>query len=205
MREITATGQSVEEAIQSGLAQLHVTKEQVEINIIDEGKKGIFGIFGTRPSIVKLTIKINPVDAAKEFLTSICKTMDIDIQIESKTDGKHVLFQITSDKAGLLIGKRGQTLNALQLLTQLVLNKNSEEYMTIRLDAENYREKREASLIQLANRIAARAIRENKEISLEPMPSFERKVIHAALATNKHIKTYSEGTDPHRHLVISPK
>lgn len=205
MREITATGQSVEEAIQLGLAQLHVTKEQVEINIIDEGKKGIFGIFGTRPSIVKLTIKINPVDAAKEFLTSICKTMDIDIQIESKTDGKHVLFQITSDKAGLLIGKRGQTLNALQLLTQLVLNKNSEEYMTIRLDAENYREKREASLIQLANRIAARAIRENKEISLEPMPSFERKVIHAALATNKHIKTYSEGTDPHRHLVISPK
>lgn len=205
MREITVTSQSVEEAIKSGLTQLNVTKEQVDINIIDKGKKGIFGIFGTRPSIVKLTIKVNPVDSAIEFLINVCKTMGIDVQIESKTDGKNVLFQITSDKAGLLIGKRGQTLNALQLLTQLVLNKNSEEYLTITLDAENYREKREDSLIQLANRIAARAIREKKEISLEPMPSFERKVIHAALATNKDVKTYSEGKDPHRHLVISPK
>lgn len=205
MKEITATGQTVEEAIEKGISQLKVSREKVDIKVIDEGKKGIFGIFGSRLAIVKLTVNVDPVMEAKQFLTDICNQMDVEVNIESKIDGKYVYFQLNSDKTGLLIGKRGQTLNALQILTQVVLNRYSDEFMNVILNAENYREKREETLVLLANRLANKVIKEKKEISLEPMPSFERKIIHAALANNEKIKTYSVGTDPHRHLVISPK
>ncbi|AWI14075.1 RNA-binding cell elongation regulator Jag/EloR [Caldifermentibacillus hisashii] len=205
MKELTATGQTVEEAIEKGISQLKVSREKVDIKVIDEGKKGIFGIFGSRLAIVKLTVNVDPVMEAKQFLTDVCKQMDVEVNIESTIDGKYVYFQLNSDKTGLLIGKRGQTLNALQILTQVVLNRFSEEFMNVILNAENYREKREETLVLLANRLANKVIKEKKEISLEPMPSFERKIIHAALADNEKIKTYSVGTDPHRHLVISPK
>jgi len=205
VKEITATGQTVEEAIEKGINQLKVSREKVDIKVIDEGKKGIFGIFGSRLAIVKLTVHVDPVMEAKQFLTDICNQMDVEVNIESTIDGKYVYFQLNSDKTGLLIGKRGQTLNALQILTQVVLNRYSDEFMNVILNAENYREKREETLVLLANRLANKVIKEKKEISLEPMPSFERKIIHAALANNEKIKTYSVGTDPHRHLVISPK
>lgn len=205
MKELTATGQTVEEAIEKGISQLKVSREKVDIKVIDEGKKGIFGIFGSRLAIVKLTVNVDPVMEAKQFLSDVCKQMDVEVNIESTIDGKYVYFQLNSDKTGLLIGKRGQTLNALQILTQVVLNRFSEEFMNVILNAENYREKREETLVLLANRLANKVIKEKKEISLEPMPSFERKIIHAALANNEKIKTYSVGTDPHRHLVISPK
>jgi spoIIIJ-associated protein len=205
VKEITATGQTVEEAIEKGISQLKVSREKVDIKVIDEGKKGIFGIFGSRLAIVKLTVHVDPVMEAKQFLTDICNQMDVEVNIESTIDGKYVYFQLNSDKTGLLIGKRGQTLNALQILTQVVLNRYSDEFMNVILNAENYREKREETLVLLANRLANKVIKEKKEISLEPMPSFERKIIHAALANNEKIKTYSVGTDPHRHLVISPK
>lgn len=205
MKELTATGQTVEEAIEKGISQLKVSREKVDIKVIDEGKKGIFGIFGSRLAIVKLTVNVDPEMEAKQFLSDVCKQMDVEVNIESTIDGKYVYFQLNSDKTGLLIGKRGQTLNALQILTQVVLNRFSEEFMNVILNAENYREKREETLVLLANRLANKVIKEKKEISLEPMPSFERKIIHAALADNEKIKTYSVGTDPHRHLVISPK
>jgi spoIIIJ-associated protein len=205
VKELTATGQTVEEAIEKGISQLKVSREKVDIKVIDEGKKGIFGIFGSRLAIVKLTVNVDPVMEAKQFLSDVCKQMDVEVNIESTIDGKYVYFQLNSDKTGLLIGKRGQTLNALQILTQVVLNRFSEEFMNVILNAENYREKREETLVLLANRLANKVIKEKKEISLEPMPSFERKIIHAALADNEKIKTYSVGTDPHRHLVISPK
>ena len=205
MKELTATGQTVEEAIEKGISQLKVSREKVDIKVIDEGKKGIFGIFGSRLAIVKLTVNVDPVMEAKQFLSDVCKQMDVEVNIESTIDGKYVYFQLNSDKTGLLIGKRGQTLNALQILTQVVLNRFSEEFMNVILNAENYREKREETLVLLANRLANKVIKEKKEISLEPMPSFERKIIHAALADNEKIKKYSVGTDPHRHLVISPK
>ena len=131
--------------------------------------------------------------------------MQISIEIESRIEGKYVYFDIISEKTGLIIGKRGQTLNALQSLAQLVLNKHTESFMIISLDAENYRKRREDSLAQLANRVAKQAVREKREVSLEPMPSFERKIIHAALSEHKNIKTYSVGNEPHRHLVVSPK
>ncbi|MCH6268643.1 RNA-binding cell elongation regulator Jag/EloR [Neobacillus citreus] len=204
MKQVTATGQTVEEAVESALAQLKTSKDRTEINIIDEGKKGIFGIFGSRPAVVKVTVIHDPIEEAKKLLMQVGEQMGAPVSIDVKRDGKQVLFVMTGEKIALLIGKRGQTLNSLQYLTQLVINRHSEQYFTVILDAEDYRNRRNETLIQLANRLAQKAVQTGKDVALEPMPSYERKVIHTALSENKRVKTSSDGTEPHRHVVISP-
>jgi len=204
VKQVTATGQTVDEAVNSALSQLQTTRDLVEITIIDEGKKGLFGVFGSRPAVIKATIKIDPIDEAKSFLIKVCKEMNASTQIDIRKDGKIVYFDLSSEKSALLIGKRGQTLNSLQYLTQLVLNKYTNQYLTIILDCENYRKKRMETLIELANKLANQAIRTKKEVALEPMPSYERKIIHTALSHNEKVSTYSTGNEPNRHIVISP-
>jgi spoIIIJ-associated protein len=204
VKQVTATGTTVEEAVKSALAQLQTTKERVEITIVDEGKKGIFGIFGARPAIVKAVLKQDPIEEAKKFLLDISEKMGAPIEIEVIGEGRNIQFILTGEKIALLIGKRGQTLNSLQYLTQLVINRYSDQYINVLLDAEDYRKRRNDTLIQLAERLAQKALKTGQNVALEPMPSYERKVIHAALAENKRVKTYSSGNDPHRHLVISP-
>jgi spoIIIJ-associated protein len=204
VKQVTATGQTVEEAVESALAQLKTTKDRADVNIIDEGKKGIFGIFGSRPAVVKVTIIIDPIEEAKKFLTQVSTQMGAEVEVEAKQDGKQVHLVLSGEKIALLIGKRGQTLNSLQYLTQLVINRHSEQYLTVILDAEDYRNRRSETLIQLAQRLAQKAIKTGKDVALEPMPSYERKVIHTALAENKRVKTLSDGTEPHRHVVIAP-
>lgn len=204
MKQVTATGQTVVEAVESALAQLNTTQDRAEVSIIDEGKKGIFGIFGSRPAIVKVTMKMDPIEEAKNFLIQVGEKMGAPISIEVKQEGKHVLFKLSGEKIALLIGKRGQTLNSLQYLTQLVINRFSDHYYTVILDAEDYRRRRNDTLVQLAHRLAEKAIKTGKHVSLEPMPSYERKVIHTALAENRRIKTFSDGAEPHRYVVITP-
>lgn len=205
MKQVTATGQTVDEAINSALSQLQTTREYVDITIIDQGKKGLFGVFGARPAVIKATVKIDPVEEAKKFLMNVCQEMNAPIEINTRKEGKNIYFDIVSDKSALLIGKRGQTLNSLQYLTQLVLNKYTKHYFTVILDVENYRQKRMETLIELANKLANQAVRTNKEISLEPMPSYERKIIHTTLSNHEQVMTYSTGTEPNRYIVISPK
>ncbi len=204
MKQVTATGQTVEEAVKSALAQLQISKDRTDIDIIDEGKKGLFGIFGTRPAVVKVTVIIDPIEEAKKFLTQVSEQMGAPAEIEIKREGKHVHLIMTGEKIALLIGKRGQTLNSLQYLTQLVLNRFSNQYLTVILDAEDYRKRRNETLIQLAHRLAQKAVKSGKDVTLEPMPSYERKVIHAALSDNRRVKTISDGSEPHRFIVISP-
>lgn len=204
MKQVTATGQNVDEAVESALAQLKTTKDRTEIDVIDEGKKGIFGLFGTRPAVVKVTVKIDAVEEAVKYLKEVGEQMGAPIEIDVKKEGKTVLLTMSGEKIALLIGKRGQTLNSLQFLTQLVMNRYSDQYSTVVLDAEDYRQRRNDTLIQLAERLAQKAVRTGQTVALEPMPSYERKVIHTALMSNKKIKTYSDGTEPHRHIVIAP-
>ncbi|MFP5116297.1 RNA-binding cell elongation regulator Jag/EloR [Bacillaceae bacterium C204] len=204
MKQVTATGQTVEEAVKSALAQLQISKDRTDIDIIDKGKKGIFGIFGSRPAVVKVTVVIDPIEEAKKFLTQVSEQMGAPAEIEIKREGKHVHFIMTGEKIALLIGKRGQTLNSLQYLTQLVLNRFSNQYLTVILDAEDYRKRRNETLVQLAHRLAGKALKSGKDVTLEPMPSYERKVIHAALSDNRRVKTFSDGSEPHRFIVISP-
>ena len=145
------------------------------------------------------------VEEAKTYLKQIAEDMKIDdLTIDTVQDGKYVTLRLESKKAAVLIGKRGQTLNALQQLSQLVANKYSNQFLMIQLDVENYRERRQESLEQLAERMADKAIRTGKKVEFEPMPSYERKVIHHALSRRLDIETVSVGTDPNRYLVIEP-
>ncbi|WP_391206044.1 RNA-binding cell elongation regulator Jag/EloR [Psychrobacillus sp. L4] len=244
MNQITQTAPTKEKAITVALEKLGVSKQEVTITVLDEGKKGFLG-FGVKPAVVQVTVlkndkKIEEVlhvidkleestkennihtinnsdemnspftnnDAIEEtvnYILEIGKEMKIDdLSVTQKKDGKFVYLHLNSKKAALLIGKRGQTLNALESLSQLVANKFSNSFIIIKLDVGNYRERRQESLEQLAERMADKAVRTGIKVEFEPMSSFERKIIHNALSVRVDIETYSVGTDPNRYLVIEP-
>jgi spoIIIJ-associated protein len=204
VRELTASGQTVEEAVQSALEQLNTTRDRVEIEVIDEGKKGLLGVFGSKRAYVKVKIKKNPIEAAENFIHEVAKNMNINVEIATTVEGNHVTFEMNAENIALLIGKRGQTLNAFQYLVHLALNRDSDEYYSVTLDAEGYRGRRKETLESLAGKMADKAVRLNKKVALEPMPAFERKIIHSALQDHENITTYSDGAEPHRHIVIKP-
>ncbi len=205
VREVTVTGQNVEEAVQSALAKLEVSEERVDVVIVENGKKGLFGLFGARPAVVKVTVKRDPVEESKRFLEDVSQKMGVKALVEVKQDGKHVEFKLSGEKIALLIGKRGQTLNALQYLTQLFINRDSDQFWTVIVDAEEYRLRRKQTLEHLAKRLADKSVAIRKKVALEPMPSFERKILHSILTKDHRINSHSEGKDPHRHIVIEPK
>ncbi|EMA6343429.1 RNA-binding cell elongation regulator Jag/EloR [Bacillus cytotoxicus] len=205
MSIITAKGQTVELAVQDALRQLKVSKEQVDINIIDEGKRGFLGLIGNRPAVVEVIVKKDPIQEAEEYLRNVVQAMGADVAITKKVKGRDVEFTLSGKNVGVLIGKRGHTLNSLQYLTNLVANRSTKQYVGITIDAENYRSKRKDTLESLSYRLAKQVASTKKNVVLEPMPSFERKIIHQALANHPNVITSSEGKDPHRHVVISPK
>ncbi|MGG0775396.1 RNA-binding cell elongation regulator Jag/EloR [Bacillus rugosus] len=206
MRNVTAAGRNVDEAVQSGLQELELTKDKVEITVIEEGNKGFLGIFGKKQAVVKLVEKIDPIQQAKAYLQTIVEAIAGKSDVTVQENKKSVSFHITGEKAALLIGKRGQTLNALETLTQLALNRYPGQYKNVTVDAENYRSKRKDTLSQLAIRLADQVLKTKKTVHLEPMPSSERKIIHDTLSGYDHqIKTYSMGEGENRHLVISHK
>ncbi len=205
MREITASGQTIEEAIGSALQQLDIGRDRADIEVIDEGKKGLFGIFGSARAVVKVREKTNHIEETEQFLNEVAKNMGLDVSIETVVEEGHVTYTLAGEKIAILIGKRGRTLNALQYLTQLVLNKNVDEYFKVTVDAEGYRKRREETLIELAQKMREKALRVKGKVALEPMPAYERKVIHSSLQGSNDITTYSDGVEPHRHIVIQPK
>ena len=204
MKQVTASGQTVEDAVQSALQQLSITRDQANIEIIDEGKKGMFGIFGSKRAIVKVTIKEDPIDLATKYLTEITQAFSDEITIKVSRYENDVTFDLSGEKIAMIIGKRGQTLNAIQHLVQVMLNRHSKDYYRIVVDAEGYRSRRKETLIQLAERLADKAIKIKKQVTLEPMPSFERKIIHSALQDHLGVETYSDGSDPNRFVIIKP-
>ncbi|KXS86865.1 protein jag [Listeria sp. FSL L7-0233] len=203
MRDLTAQGSNVEEAIQNALATLETTRDKVEVEVLDEGKKGIFGI-GSRLAMVKVIEKEDGIQVAIDYLLDVATKMGAVITIDVEEVGKDVKLQIKGDSLGMLIGKHGQTLNALQYLTQLIANKTTSQYKNIIVNVGDYRERRHETLVILANKMADKALKTKRAVHLEPMPSFERKIIHAILSENEQIETHSEGRDPYRYIVIKP-
>ncbi|ODE10993.1 RNA-binding cell elongation regulator Jag/EloR [Listeria monocytogenes] len=203
MRDITAQGSNVEEAIQNALATLETTRDKVEVEVLDEGKKGIFGI-GSRLAMVKVIEKEDGIQVAIDYLLDVATKMGAVITIDVEEVGKDVKLQIKGDSLGMLIGKHGQILNALQYLTQLIANKTTSQYKNIIVNVGDYRERRHETLVILANKMADKALKTKRAVHLEPMPSFERKIIHAILSENEQIETHSEGRDPYRYIVIKP-
>lgn len=200
---MTAQGSNVEEAIQNALATLETTRDKVEVEVLDEGKKGIFGI-GSRLAMVKVIEKEDGIQVAIDYLLDVATKMGAVITIDVEEVGKDVKLQIKGESLGMLIGKHGQTLNALQYLSQLIANKTTSQYKNIIVNVGDYRERRHETLVLLANKMADKALKTKRAVHLEPMPSFERKIIHAILSENEQIETHSEGRDPYRYIVIKP-
>ncbi len=308
MKTYESSAKSIEEAISSGLEHLGVSIGEVTIDILEEGSKGLFGLFGSRLAKVRLTlkeqeeeslwssltrenekpavreakprqesvkkeqpkreqpkkeavkaevkreepkkeapaekklavkvpakevqapVKVNrPVEAkptvpsepvapapqadpaapegkAQQFLQTLTTLMGVNVSVAVSRDAEgNVLVNMQGDTLGILIGRRGETLDALQYLTSLMVNKGSDQYIRVTLDTENYRAKREEALTRLANRMANRAVKTGRKVVLEPMNPYERRILHSALQTNDAVTTHSEGEEPNRHVVITLK
>ncbi len=304
MNTYEASAKTVEEAIAAGLEALGVSISDVTVDVLDEGSKGLFGLFGSRLAKVRLTVKepeedplaalaeekparkparkpaekkpapekkeprpaaekkpapekkeprepkaprqpkpkaekpekpaeekkplppkapAKPIEKpvvtmlendqvqadsaagkAQAFLKELTHLMGVEVDVAVGNDAEgNVFVQMTGDTLGILIGRRGETLDALQYLTSLKINRGQENYTRVTLDTENYRAKREDTLIRLANRMANRAVKTGRKVSLEPMNPYERRIIHSALQANEAVDTHSEGDEPNRHVVIT--
>lgn len=209
MREIIATGKDTEEAIESGLLELNAKREDVNIEIIETSNKGLFGIFGQKDAKVRITIEKSDDDVigkTKEFVLNVLNKMGIIADCEINVlENNRVLVKLEGENMGMVIGRRGETLDALQHIVQLYVNKEFETFYKVNIDTEDYRAKREEALIGLAQGLAKKVMKTRKEIVLEPMKAYERRIIHTALQNYPKIKTHSIGEDPNRKLVVSFK
>ncbi|GAV22091.1 RNA-binding cell elongation regulator Jag/EloR [Carboxydothermus pertinax] len=205
MREIEVTGKTVEEAINLGIKKLGVNRADVEIEILEQPTKGILGIFGQKPAKVKLTVKSKVVEKAKKFLDEVINSMGVKVSFEVFPREEHILINLYGNDVGVLIGHRGETLDALQFLTNLAANKKEEQPQRIVLDAQGYRERREKTLIRLAEKVAEKVKQKGRPFALEPMTPQERRIIHTALQNHEGVYTYSEGEEPNRKVIIAPK
>ncbi len=206
MRFIEITGKNIDDAVENGLRELELKADKVEVEVLEHGSKGIFGI-GAKPAKVKLTVKHDYTTVAKIFLNDILDKMDIKSEIIIKEEADMIRINLVGPDMGILIGYRGETLDALQYLLSLVVNKENKDndYKKVILDTENYRKKREETLIRLANKLAYKVNKYNKSITLEPMNPYERRIIHAALQSHPHVTTHSQGDEPYRKVVIELK
>lgn len=197
------TGKTIDDAINSAILELGVSRDMAEIEILEAGTKGIFGVIGSKLAKVRATVLDDCEDRAREFLNNVFSKMNIKVKIEFKKMGDELKINLSGDDMGVLIGRRGETLDALQYLTKLVVNKGDCDYKKISLDTENYREKREETLVRLAKKLADRVVKYRKSVYLEPMNPYERKIIHSTLQDNKQVSTRSIGDEPNRKIVIS--
>lgn len=206
MKFIEITGKNIDDAIENGLKELKLKADKVEVEVLEHGSKGIFGI-GSKPAKVKLTVKHDYTTVARVFLSDILDKMDIKSEIIIKEEDDMIRINLVGPDMGILIGYRGETLDALQYLLSLVVNKENKDndYKKVILDTENYRKKREETLMRLANKLAYKVNKYNKSITLEPMNPYERRIIHAALQSHPHVTTHSQGEEPYRKVVIELK
>ena len=228
MEEREFSGKNVEEAIEKGLKELALSRDDVEVKILNEGKAGLFGLMGASPAKIKLIVKslkaletekkgevagekprgidyISAQKRAKEELDEILKLMGIEAEVDSSLEGGKVVADIKSENGAILIGKNGQTLNALQLIVNIIVNREEKTRTKVIVDSESYRERREKALVKMAREAADEVKREGRPLELEPMNSTERRVIHLALKDDKDVETTSEGEGSYRRVVVSPK
>ncbi|RED52694.1 RNA-binding cell elongation regulator Jag/EloR [Cohnella lupini] len=205
MKKLLASGKTIEDAVRKGLAQLGVQEDRVNIKVLEQPSKGLFGLIGARDAKVELELLPDGVEEAILFLREVSAAMELTVSVERVDENDAVRINVTGSDLGILIGRRGQTLDSLQYLVNIVANRHSNKHLRIVLDAEQFRERRRQTLESLSERMALRVVRTRKEIMLEPMTSQERKIIHAWLQTNPSVKTYSQGEEPNRRIVIALK
>ena len=209
MEYIEISAKTVSEAITEACRKLGVTSDRLDYQVIEEGSNGFLGI-GSKPAVIKAAVKeeeISVEDSAKNFLNDVFAAMDMSVIVNVKYDENEneMSIDLSGDDMGVLIGKRGQTLDSLQYLVSLVVNKESENYIRVKVDTENYRERRKETLENLAKNIAYKVKRTRRTVALEPMNPYERRIIHSALQNDKYVTTHSEGEEPFRKVVLSLK
>lgn len=196
------TGKTVNEAIEAGLAALSVTKDKVDVEVLDEGKKKLFG---SVPAQVRITLKKTDGERAVDFLKGLFEVLGTEAEPVLVGEDEKIEIDLKAEKARSLIGRRGEIIDAVQVLAGAVANIGRDEYKRVVVDCENYREEREETLRRVAEKLAAKAIRLGKKVRLEPMNPYERRIIHSALISNEEVTTKSEGKEPARYVVIIPK
>ena len=206
MDMITVTAKTVDDAVTKALIELQTTSDKLEYEVVDKGSTGFLGI-GSKPAIIRARKKETIEDRAMDFLSQIFEAMNMQVNITAayNEEEQELSLNLEGDDMGILIGKRGQTLDSLQYLVSLIVNKGTEGYLRVKLDTENYRERRKETLETLAKNIAYKVKRTKRPVSLEPMNPYERRIIHAALQNDKYVTTRSEGEEPFRHVVIALK
>lgn len=203
---IQISAKTVDEAVTKALIELGITSDKLEYEILEKGSAGFLGI-GSKPAVIQARKKLDVISEGREFLERVFQNMQMEVTIDMEFDKeeKVVSINLSGAEMGVLIGKRGQTLDSLQHLVSLVINKNSEEYLRVKLDTENYRERRKTTLEHLAKNIAYKVKRTKSSMALEPMNPYERRIIHSALQNDNYVFTKSEGEEPFRHVVIMLK
>lgn len=198
------SAKTADEALTNALIQLETSSDQIEYEVIEEEKSGVFGLF-SKPARIRVRKKEQVVDRVYDFLKRTFDAMHIDVAISHEMDEVEstLSIELKGNDMGMLIGKRGQTLDSLQYLTSLVANKNSDKYVKIKIDTENYRQRRKETIENLAKNMANKVKKTGRPAFLEPMNPYERRIIHAALQPDKYVDTHSEGDEPHRKVVIT--
>lgn len=207
MEYMEFSGKTVEDAVIEACTHFGTTRDKVEYEVIEEGSSGLLGI-GAKPAQIKAALKEASLEeTAKTFLEDVFQAMNLEVAIETKLDEVDRILNIdlSGPEMGVLIGKRGQTLDSVQYLASLVVNKHSDEYVHVKVDTENYRERRKATLENLAKNISFKVKKTRRPVTLEPMNPYERRIIHSALQGDHYVTTHSEGEEPYRHVVVTLK
>ena len=202
---VEKTGKTVDEAVGLALNELGVARESVEIEVLEEPSKGIFGLIGVRPARVKVIYKEGNTQKAVGLLKNIFECMNLGVDIQTREKEQELCLDLEGKDLGILIGRRGETLDALQYLVNLSVNKSRDQKKKIIIDIEGYRNRREETLQKLALKLADKAQQRGRNVVLEPMNSQERRIIHTALQGREDIYTFSEGEEPYRKIIISPR
>lgn len=207
MEFIEVRGKTVDDAITNALIQLETTSDKIEYEVIEKGSNGFLGLIGKQEAIIKVRKKSNLLDDTYEFLDKMFKAMDMEVtsKIDYNEETRVMNIDFSGDDMGVLIGKRGQTLDSLQYIISLVVNKESECYIKVKVDTEDYRERRKATLENLAKNLSYKVKRTRRPVTLEPMNPYERRIIHSALQNDRYVETHSEGDEPYRKVVITLK
>lgn len=203
-KKIEKTAKSIDEAKELILSELGLAENEVEFAVVEEGKKGVFGL-GAKEAVVTAEVKDIVSSAAKKFLSELFETMNLAVSVQTELNENMLNIELIGDNLGIVIGKRGDTLDSIQYLTSLVVNSMTDDYIKVTIDAENYRQKRYDSLIALSERLAQKVAKTGRKYTLEPMNPYERRIIHANLQSNEKVTTFSVGEEPYRKVVISPK
>ncbi|MFO7941492.1 MAG: RNA-binding cell elongation regulator Jag/EloR [Bacillota bacterium] len=205
METIIRHGRTVEEAVESAARELGVDVSRLEVEVLDEGSRGFLGVLGHRESRVRVRVNADKVELVREILETILSHIDPEVEVSVESGEQFIEARVDGEDLGLVIGRRGETLNAMQYLVNVIAGRKSQERRSVVLDAGDFRQRRREDLERLTRRMADRAVETGRRVRLDPMPPHERRIAHLAVQDDERVETYSEGTDPSRFVVIDPR